>query len=89
MKSDVIRVRIDSETKEKYQKIIEQKGITMSEDIKLHIQQSLTNQNVDRNINKSDEQYEKIKNIYKILKDVYFDGSVELLKELEELECLI
>lgn len=89
MKSDVIRVRIDSETKEKYQKIIEQKGITMSEDIKLHIQQSLTNHNVDRNINKSDEQYEKIKNIYKILKDVYFDGSVELLKELEELECLI
>ena len=89
MKSDVIRVRIDSETKEKYQKIIEQKGITMSEDIKLHIQQSFTNHNVDRNINKSDEQYEKIKNIYKILKDVYFDGSVELLKELEELECLI
>ena len=89
MKSDVIRVRIDSETKDKYQKIIEQKGITMSEDIKLHIQQSLTNHNVDRNINKSDEQYEKIKNIYKILKDVYFDGSVELLKELEELECLI
>lgn len=89
MKSDVIRVRIDSETKEKYQKIIEQKGITMSEDIKLHIQQSLTNHNVDRNINKSDEQYKKIKNIYKILKDVYFDGSVELLKELEELECLI
>ena len=89
MKSDVIRVRIDSETKEKYQKIIEQKKITMSEDIKLHIQQSLTNHNVDRNINKSDEQYEKIKNIYKILKDVYFDGSVELLKELEELECLI
>ena len=89
MKADVIRVRIDSETKEKYQKIIEQKGITMSEDIKLHIQQSLTNHNVDRNINKSDEQYEKIKNIYKILKDVYFDGSVELLKELEELECLI
>ena len=89
MKSDVIRVRIDSETKEKYQKIIEQKGITMSEDIKLHIQQSLTNHNVDRTINKSDEQYEKIKNIYKILKDVYFDGSVELLKELEELECLI
>lgn len=88
MKSVVIRVRIDSETKEKYQKYTEQLGITMSEDIKLHIQQSLVKREADRK-NIDDERYERFKNIYELLKDVYFDGYAELLKELEELECLI
>lgn len=88
MKSVVIRVRIDSETKEKYQKYTEQLGLSMSEDIKLHIQQSLIKHEVDRK-NIDDERYERFKNIYELLKDVCFDGYAELLKELEALECLI
>lgn len=88
MKSVVIRVRIDSETKEKYQKYTEQLGLSMSEDIKLHIQHSLVKYETNSK-NIDDERYERFKNIYELLKDVYFDGYDELLKELEALECLI
>lgn len=86
MKKEVVKVRVDQDMKEKYKKYTDQLGITMSEDIILHIQQCIKNQNYNTVCEQNDI-YQSFLNIYSILDDADFYGVTELIKELEALEC--
>ena len=90
MKKEIVKVRIDQDMKEKYKKYTDQLGITMSEDILLHIQQCIKNQNYNTVCKQNDiykNIYQSFLNIYCILDDANFCGVTELIKELEDLEC--
>lgn len=86
MKEEMVIVRIDQNMKDKYKKYTDQIGITMSEDIILHIQQCIKNQNYNTVCEQNDI-YHSFLNIYSILDDADFCGVKELIKELEVLEC--
>ena len=90
MRKEVVKVRIDQNMKDKYKKYTDQIGITMSEDILLHIQQCIKNQNYNTVCEQNDIHkniYQSFLNIYSILDDADFCGVKELIKELEDLEC--
>lgn len=90
MKKEMVIVRIDQNMKDKYKKYTDQIGITMSEDILLHIQQCIKNQNYNTVCEQNDIHkniYQSFLNIYSILDNADFYGVKELIKELEDLEC--
>lgn len=90
MKTATIRVLIDSETKEKYKEYTDSRGITINEDLLMHIYNLIGEQygDCDHN-NKNAEIYHRFNNIYNILKDARFERCEEVFECLKELECLV
>lgn len=92
MKKEIVKVRVDQDIKEEYKKYTDQLGITMSEDILLHIQQCISGKNYNSVCEHNDRNaqiYYIYNNIYNILRNNHFEGSADLLKEWVELECLL
>ena len=90
MRKEVVKVRIDQNMKDKYKKYTDQIGITMSEDILLHIQQCIRGHKYKTVCEQNDlnkKIYHSFLNIYSILQDTNFYGVTELVKELEDLKC--
>lgn len=90
MKKEVVKVRVDQDMKEKYKKYTDQLGITMSEDILLHIQQCIKGQKYNNVYEQNDinkKIYYTFLNIYTILQDADFYGATEIINELEDLKC--
>ncbi|WP_279138437.1 type II toxin-antitoxin system RelB/DinJ family antitoxin [Faecalicoccus pleomorphus] len=92
MKNEVIKVRIDRETKKKFKERAEEMGLTMSQEIMNLINASFTGDAYYLNT-KNSLRYKQlhlcISNIYNILSEANCDRKNELMEELGELECLL
>ena len=82
MKNELIKVRIDPDLKIKYKQKLDEKNVSMSQDILNHISTVVTRTN-------SNKLYREMCTIYDILKNINFNGRDEVLKALGEIEDVI
>lgn len=87
MKNELIKVRIDPDLKIKYKQKLDEKNVSMSQDILNHIYTVIDSTVVTRT--NSNKLYRKMCTIYDILKNINFNGRDEVLKALGEIEDVI
>lgn len=87
MKNELIKVRIDPELKIKYKQKLDEKNVSMSQDILNHIYTVIDSTVVTRT--NSNKLYREMCTIYDILKNINFNGRDEVLKALGEIEDVI
>ncbi|MBN2950872.1 MAG: hypothetical protein JTJ21_09910 [Holdemanella sp.] len=87
MKNELIKVRIDPDLKIKYKQKLDEKNVSMSQDILNHIYTVIDSTVVTRT--NSNKLYREMCTIYDILKNINFNGRDEVLKALGEIEDVI
>ena len=87
MRNELIKVRIDPDLKIKYKQKLDEKNVSMSQDILNHIYTVIDSTVVTRT--NSNILYREMCTIYDILKNINFNGRDEVLKALGEIEDVI